>query len=143
MQRCRQLPEHGIGRNAPGKHHAQPRIGFQRLNRRLIHRARNAPQSVSRSFGRVSAGGMELLHLILHAGKGKFAVPALDAEHILPRRFPAEAVQMLARWERQLQKLPRPVDQLTGGNVRGAADAGTLHILALRLYQEQLRGAAG
>ena len=50
---------------------------------------------------------------------------------------------MLARWERQLQKLPRPVDQLTGGNVRGAADAGTLHISALRLHQKQLRGAAG
>jgi len=50
---------------------------------------------------------------------------------------------MLPRWERQIQKLSRPIDQLPGGNVRGAADAGTLHISALRLYQKQLRGAAG
>ena len=73
-----------------------------------------------------------LLHLILHAGKGKFAASLhFDLEDTsFSRRLPRSGLSScFPAGNGSSQQLPRPVDQLTGGNVRGPADAGALHIL--------------
>ena len=47
---------------------------------------------------------------------------------------------MLSRREWQSQQLPRPVDKLTGGDIRCAADFGAAHIFPLRFHQQKLGG---
>ena len=86
---------------------------------------------------------MELLNLILNAGQGEGKVRAFDLEGFLHPGFGADGIQMLSRRERKLQQLSCTVDQLTGGNIRGAADFGAPDVLPFRLHQQQLRGAAG
>ena len=55
----------------------------------------------------------------------------------------AECVDALTRRKRKLQKLPCPVDQLTGGNIARAADLFRADIFSVRLDEQQLRRAAG
>ena len=68
---------------------------------------------------------------------------AFDLEEILLLRLGAQDIQLLSRRERESQQLTGTVDELTCGYIRGPANFRALHILSLRLYQQQLRGAAG
>ena len=86
---------------------------------------------------------LELLHLVLHPGKGKAASVAFHTEHIPELCLTAQFIQLLPRWKGQPQKLTGAVNQLTGGDVRGAAQLGAGYVLPLRLYKQQLRGAPG
>ena len=63
----------------------------------------------------------------------KIAAAGLDTHECEP----------LPKDSRQFEQLTCTVDQLTGGNIGGAANFGAFHVFPLRLYQKQFRGAAG
>ena len=87
---------------------------------------------------------MVLLDLILHAGKGECGPLHLDAEDLPVLRGPAQGVDVLAGRKRQAEQLAGPVDELTGGDVRRAADPLGMHAaLLLRRDAQKLRRTAG
>ena len=87
---------------------------------------------------------MVLLDLILHAGKGECGPLHLDAEDLPVLRGTAQGVDVLAGRKRQAEQLAGPVDELTGGDVRRAADLLGMHAaLPLRRDAQKLRRAAG
>ena len=87
---------------------------------------------------------MVLLDLILHAGKGKCGPLHLDAEDLPVLRGTAQGVDVLAGRKRQAEQLAGPVDELTGGDVRRAADPLGMHAaLLLRRDAQKLRRTAG
>ena len=105
-------------------------------NEAALHIARRLLRGISRR--------MVLLDLILHAGKGECGPLHLDAEDLPVLRGPAQGVDVLAGRKRQAEQLAGPVDELTGGDVRRAADLLGMHAaLPLRRDAQKLRRAAG
>ena len=106
-----------------------------------MHRINNTAQRIGSCLRSVIVAGKILLHFVLYAGKRELCTGAFDLEKVAT--LPCQCIQMPACRERQGKHDTGAVDQLTGGNIRGAANAGAFDIFPLRLNQQQLRSAAG
>ena len=85
--------------------------------------------------------GEKLALEMVDTGQGKFRLRALHPVAFHRSGLLTQPVQGLSRWEGQLQQLPRPVDELAGRNVCGAANAAAIQVPPLRLCVKELCGA--
>ena len=83
------------------------------------------------------------LHLVLNAGEGKLQAVHTHPKALLFVALGGQLVQRFSGGKVQVEILPRSVDELTGGDVGGAADAGGADVAVFGHHQQQLGGAAG
>ena len=96
IQRGNYFPKHGVGGHTPGKNNPKTGIFLLRLYSCRIDCLCHTAKGIRRCFGRHTTGAMELLHLILHTGKGELAVITFDLKTGSAFRFAAQGIQMLS-----------------------------------------------